>query len=421
MLPEIKSRIDQIHWAEVPEGWRSVPLGSLGEVKNGLNYHKESLGFDVNILGVGDFKERSTLTDTSNLQAVSLSTRPDDDYFLKDGDIVFVRSNGSKELVGRNLLVYPRRSLVTYSGFCIRFRMIPNVVTTPEYINLFLDNGALKRQLKKESQGSNINNLNQNILTKLVVLLPPINEQQKITKILTTQDKNIELKEKLIAEKQRQKKYLMQQLLTGKKRLRGFGGMWQNLRLKQISKQIHLKNTIGNDNVLTISAKYGLISQSEFFNKQIASDDKSDYYLLHRNDFAYNKSYSASYPYGAIKPLKKYDIGIVSPLYICLSITEKNISNTYMEHFFEAGLLNHEIQMYAQEGARNHGLLNISVDDFFNSKILLPPYEEQQAIAEILSVADQEVYLLQQSLEQEKQKKKALMQLLLTGIVRVNV
>jgi len=421
MLPEINYRIDQIHRAEVPEGWRSVPLGSLGEVKNGLNYHKESLGFDVNILGVGDFKERSILTDTSNLQAVSLSTKPDDDYFLKDGDIVFVRSNGSKELVGRNLLMYPRKNLVTYSGFCIRFRMIPNAVTTPEYINLFLDNGALKRQLKKENQGSNINNLNQNILSKLVILLPTINEQQKIVEILTTQNKIIELKEKLIAEKQRQKKYLMQQLLTGKRRLSGFNSEWRSLRLKQVTSRIKRKNTVEADNVLTISVQYGLISQSEFFNKQIASDDKSNYYLLYRNDFAYNKSYSAGYPYGAIKPLKKYDIGIVSPLYICFSITDKNISNTYMEHFFEAGLLNREIQAYAQEGARNHGLLNISVDDFFNAKILLPPYEEQQAIAEILSTADQEIALLQQSLEQEKQNKKALMQLLLTGIVRVNV
>jgi type I restriction enzyme S subunit len=90
-----------------------------------------------------------------------------------------------------------------------------------------------------------------------------------------------------------------------------------------------------------------------------------------------------------------------------------------MEQYFEAGLMNREIQAFAQEGARNHGLLNIAVDDFFNSKIVLPSHEEQQAIAAILTAADREIELLQQDLEQEKQKKKALMQLLLTGIVRV--
>ena len=173
--------------------------------------------------------------------------------------------------------------------------------------------------------------------------------------------------------------------------------------------------------MLTISAQYGLINQAKFFNKTIASDDKSNYFLLGRGDFAYNKSYSKGYPFGTIKRLTRYDIGIVSPLYICFRPKFGNISDEYLEHYFEAGLMNHEIQAFAQEGARNHGLLNIEVDDFFNSRLLLPPLEEQTAIAEVLSTADREIDLLRQDIEQEKQKKKALMQLLLTGIVRVTV
>ena len=173
--------------------------------------------------------------------------------------------------------------------------------------------------------------------------------------------------------------------------------------------------------MLTISAQYGLINQDEFFNKAVASDDKSNYFLLKRGDFAYNKSYSNGYPFGAIKRLTRYDDGIVSPLYICFRVKDENISDEYLEQYFEAGFINHEIQAFAQEGARNHGLLNISVDDFFSSKFLLPPLAEQTAIAEVLSTADRELDLLRQDIEQEKQKKKALMQLLLTGIVRVNV
>ena len=173
--------------------------------------------------------------------------------------------------------------------------------------------------------------------------------------------------------------------------------------------------------MLTISAQYGLINQAEFFNKAVASDDKSNYFLLEKGDFAYNKSYSNGYPFGAIKRLTRYDVGIVSPLYICFKISKENVSGEFLDQYFEVGLLNHEIQAIAQEGARNHGLLNIAIDDFFNSKILLSSPEEQTAIANVLSAADREIDLIRQNIEQEKQKKKALMQLLLTGIVRVSV
>ena len=263
--------------------------------------------------------------------------------------------------------------------------------------------------------------VNKSSFSNLKIIIPPVPEQQKIAAILTTQDKVIGLKEKLLAEKQRQNKYLMQMLLTGKKRLPGFSGEWETERLQKIATRHATRNSVGNSNTLTISAQYGLINQAEFFNKAVASDDKSAYFLLSRDDFAYNKSYSNGYPFGAIKRLTRYDVGIVSPLYICFRFISRKVSIDYMEQYFEAGFMNHEIQAFAQEGARNHGLLNISVDDFFNSKILLPPIEEQIAIAEVLSTADHEIDLLRQDIEQEKQKKKALMQMLLTGIVRTTV
>ena len=242
--------------------------------------------------------------------------------------------------------------------------------------------------------------LGQERFLKSKIVLPPIEEQKKIAAILTTQDRVIELKEK---------------------RLPGFSGEWKANRLRNIAMRHTKRNTIGNTNVLTISAQYGLINQAEFFNKAVASDDKSNYFLLEKGDFAYNKSYSNGYPFGAIKRLTRYEVGIVSPLYICFRIKEGSVSGEYLEQYFEAGLMSHEIQAFAQEGARNHGLLNIAIDDFFNSKILLPSLEEQTAIAEVLSAADREIELLRQDIEQEKQKKKALMQLLLTGIVRVKI
>lgn len=263
--------------------------------------------------------------------------------------------------------------------------------------------------------------INTKTVLSQMVFLPPLPEQQKIATILSTQDKVIELKEKLLVQKQQQKKYLMQQLLTGKKRLPGFGGEWKTIHLNEISCRIETKNTVGNNNVLTISAQYGLINQTEFFDKVIASDNKSNYYLLSKDEFAYNRSYSKGYPYGTIKRLKRYVQGVVSPLYICFAVNKKLASLDFLEQYFEASIINREIQSIVQEGATNHGMLNVAVDDFFRIKITMPEIEEQKEIAKILSTADHEIDLLQKSIEAEKQKKKALMQLLLTGKVRVKI
>ena len=190
---------------------------------------------------------------------------------------------------------------------------------------------------------------------------------------------------------------------------------WKKVELGECFSRLVRKNDEGNTNVLTISAQHGLISQEKFFNKSIASEDKSNYFLLEKGDFAYNKSYSAGYPFGAIKSLEKYEKGIVSPLYICFKKTADNKCPEYFLHYFEAGLANNEICAIAQEGARNHGLLNISTDDFFKIKILLPPLPEQQKIAEILSTQDKIIELKEKLLEQKQTQKKWLMQKLLSN------
>ena len=289
----------------------------------------------------------------------------------------------------------------------------------PKFLFYQLQNSY--HSIRKLSNTGNQENLNAEIIKNFKIPWPDELEQQKIATILSTQDKVIELKEKLLVQKQQQKKYLMQQLLTGKRRLPGFGGEWKTIHLNEISCRIETKNTVGNNNVLTISAQYGLINQTEFFDKVIASDDKSNYYLLSKDEFAYNRSYSKGYPYGTIKRLKRYVQGVVSPLYICFAVNKKLASLDFLEQFFETSIINREIQSIVQEGARNHGMLNVAVDDFFRIKITMPETEEQKEIAKILSTADHEIDLLQKSIEAEKQKKKALMQLLLTGKVRVKI
>lgn len=174
-----------------------------------------------------------------------------------------------------------------------------------------------------------------------------------------------------------------------KLRFSGFDKPWQKSKVGDVFIRILNKNKENNLNVLTISGQLGLISQGVYFNKSVSSKNLSGYYLINYGDFAYNKSYSSGYPMGAIKRLTKYKKGIVSPLYICFCLKSSDNIGAFFEHYFNAGFINTGISKIAQEGARNHGLLNISVIDFFNEiKINYPEPKEQERIASFLSLID---------------------------------
>ena len=235
--------------------------------------------------------------------------------------------------------------------------------------------------------------LNLQIINGLKIPLPSLKEQEKIAQFLTIWDDAISKEKALIKAKKELKKGLMQKLLSGEVRFDEFDGEWEEVRFNTVFERITRKNTVNDINVLTISAQYGLINQEEFFNKSVASKDLSGYILLKNGEFAYNKSYSNGYPMGAVKRLNRYEQSVLSSLYIYFAI--KNGDSNFYEHYFEAGFLNKEIYKIAQEGARNHGLLNMSVIEFFNDMhILKPPLAEQQKIAEVLTLVDKEISLL---------------------------
>ena len=193
---------------------------------------------------------------------------------------------------------------------------------------------------------------------------------------------------------------------------------WKVVRLGEISSRVTRRNQDNRcQNVLTISAQSGLINQTDFFNKQVASKDLSNYILLKKGEFAYNKSYSTGYSFGAFKRLKFYEEGVASPLYIYFKFND-DVCSDFFEFYFDAGQANRQIKDIVQEGARNHGLLNLSIDDFFNIKIRMPNLDEQKKIAEILSIWDEAINLTINLIESKKQFKKALMQNLLTAKIR---
>lgn len=180
---------------------------------------------------------------------------------------------------------------------------------------------------------------------------------------------------------------------------------WKTVPLNRRFSRSTRKNKSGCENVLTISAQMGLVNQREFYDKDIASEDKSGYFLMKNGEFAYNKSYSTGYPYGAIKQLTKYDEGIVSPLYICF-VPKAGTNTAFYTQYFEGGRYNREIYRVAQEGARNHGLLNVAVEDFFEGTLVEPSAGEQQKIAEILATCDRMIDLKRQLVDEYKKTKR---------------
>ena len=167
--------------------WEIKSLFDLGYCKNGMNFHKGDHGVEIHCLGVGDFKDHSTIYDVKSLPFVALNESPDPDYLLQDGDIVFVRSNGNKELVGRCLAIYPANVPVTYSGFCIRYRLTSEKASVPYLLRVLKADSVRK---KMAGRGANIQNLNQQTLSQLAIPLPPLSLQNQFAAFVEEVDKS---------------------------------------------------------------------------------------------------------------------------------------------------------------------------------------------------------------------------------------
>ena len=188
-------------------------------------------------------------------------------------------------------------------------------------------------------------------------------------------------------------------------RFAGFTDDWEQRKLGEVVERITRKNlNLESRLPLTISAQDGLISQTEFFDKQVASKNISGYYLIENGEFAYNKSYSNGYPWGAIKRLDKYKNGVLSTLYIVFKPID--VDSQFLVSYFDTTFWHSEIAEIAVEGARNHGLLNIPVMDFFRIKIKIPKSKEEQTqIGNFFKQLDDTIALHQRTLEKYQKLK----------------
>ena len=194
-----------------------------------------------------------------------------------------------------------------------------------------------------------------------------------------------------------------------------FTDEWGKYELSHFVTRITRRNKNNESSLpLTISAQYGLVDQISFFNKTVASVDLSGYYLLYNGDFAYNKSYSNDYAWGAVKRLDKYEKGCLSSLYFVFRPND-NIDSDYLTHYFESSKWHKGISNIAGEGARNHGLLNMAVDDYFATKHYLPSLPEQRKIARVFNAITRRIEIQNKIIEDLKVLKKELCKVLLNN------
>lgn len=405
----------------LPKGWKRVPLHKIAEVRTGLAKGKQGLKEPLELPYLRVANVQDGHIDLKEVKTILVENSEVDRYSLKPGDVLMTEG-GDFDKLGRGAVWSGEVSPCLHQNHVFAVRPYPEYLDSRFLSALSASEYGRNYFLSCAKRSTNLASINSSQLKTFPVLLPRLGEQKGIAEVLATWDAAIATTEKFLANRRRQKQALMLGLMSGKHRFGFPSGDWQYVDFDAIFERVTRKNVVGNDNVLTISGQHGLISQRDYFNKSVASENLLGYTLLERGDFAYNKSYSSGYPMGAIKPLLAYDAGVVSSLYICFRLRSNvDADFDFFRHYFEVGSLNEEISGIAQEGARNHGLLNVSITDFFKLRLHVPPVPVQRKIAEAINVAEAEERFVEQQLLRLQMEKRALMQQLLTGKRRVRL
>lgn len=291
-----------------------------------------------------------------------------------------------------------------------------NIIRLHGYDGAFMSyqlNGRRKYDIAKVAQGVSVVHLYGEHLKGVKTFNPCLEEQKKIAGLLALLDERIATQNKIIEDLKKLKSAIVEKVFCSPNqeypmcRIEGFEQALSTYKMSDFSSRIATKNKDSKCSlVLTIAAQYGLVNQESFFNKSVASENLTGYYLLHKGEFAYNRSYSAGYDWGTVKRLDNYDQGVLSTLYICFKINETIVDSDYLAYYFESTKWHRGLSDIAGEGARNHGLLNVSITDYFNTKHRFPVIEEQKAIAKMLNTItekERKATLLGECYQKQKQ------------------
>ena len=311
---------------------------------------------------------------------------------FKEGDVAFADASEDTNDVAKAIEVVNCDNQQIVSGLHTIHGRDNSNQTVIGYKGYAFASDSFHKQIRRIAQGTKVFSISARNFDEVYIGIPSKEEQTKIAKLLIAIDKRIATQNKIIEDLKKLKSAITNNVfcnpaeLAPKKRLGGFVKEWKLVQLSEICQRVRTKNSNSQCKlVLTIAAQFGLVNQEDFFNKSVASDSLDGYYLLQNGDFAYNKSYSSDYAWGTVKRLECYPEGALSPLYICFRPDTTRIDSDFLAHYFESRKWHKGIADIAGEGARNHGLLNLSVIDYFKTLHRIPSIQEQKVIANVLN------------------------------------
>ncbi|WP_308235823.1 restriction endonuclease subunit S [uncultured Prevotella sp.] len=405
-----KLNVPNLRFPEFQGEWEELGLSELLDFKNGLNPKLDKFGKGIKFISVMDILNNAVITYDCIKASVDVTEKELSDFSVEKGDILFQRSSETLEDVGR-ANIYMDDKTAVFGGFVIRGKKKGEY--DPQYFNYLLRSPFARKRIIPMGAGAQHFNIGQEGLSKVKLHFANIEEQKKIGKMLSLLDERISTQNKIIEDLKKLKSAIVEKVFCSPNqeypmcRIEGFEQALSTYKMSDFSSRIATKNKDSKCSlVLTIAAQYGLVNQESFFNKSVASENLTGYYLLHKGEFAYNRSYSAGYDWGTVKRLDNYDEGVLSTLYICFKINETIVDSDYLAYYFESTKWHRGLSDIAGEGARNHGLLNVSMADYFNTKHRFPVIEEQKAIAKILNAItekERKATLLVECYQKQKQ------------------
>lgn len=394
----------------LPNGWSTVPLGNIATLERGRfsarpRNDPQFFGGSVPFVQTGDVANAGLLlrsyTQTLNEKGVRVSK-----VFPENTILMTIAANIGATAIS----TFP----VACPDSVVAIRPIPGVADL-----YWLKYALAGRQTDLDGMaGQNAQkNINLQVLEPFELHVPPIHEQRKISRVLSTWDEAISVAEHLARNAEAQRRALVEKLILQPAR----NGAWSVRRIAEVATRIQRQDTGDADlPVLMISSATGFVRQDQKYSRYMAGKSVEKYVALAEGEFAYNKGNSKRYEFGCVYPLKDYEVGLVPHVYVCFRLHDEHNAMFY-EHLFAADYLHDQLGALVNTGVRNNGLLNIRPASFMACVVPVPLPDEQLRIAEILEVATIWVGHHEGVVARLRKEKDALMSHLLTGNRRVNL
>jgi type I restriction enzyme S subunit len=398
------------HLGPIPNDWQYLSLSKYGCSYSGLSgKEKIDFGFGKPYISYLNIFNNS-LVNEEQFEYVNIK-QGENQTLVKKDDLLFTTSSETPEEVGMCSVYKGSLKELYLNSFCFGFRLFEKDSISAQYMVYLFRSQIGRRIIFKLAQGATRYNLSKTNLLNERFPLPPLTEQTAIANLLSTWDRAIETTQKLIAQKDFRKKWLMQMLLTGKKRVKGFEGKWEKQEAGEIFRSVSKKG-FNDEELLSATQDKGIIPRSTLEARvTMPIGETTSFKLVENGDFVISlRSFQGGIEYSKFR-------GIVSPAYTVLK-PKKQLDNEFYKYYFKSfDFIGH--LSIAVIGIRDGK--QISFNDFSTLTIPYPNYKEQIDIAQIFVSADKETHLFKTSLEKLKEQKKGLMQALLTGKKRLKL